>query len=352
MKNLLVYLVYGPDPAYHAEARFSILSALYRSTQRDFTISVYTDAPQQYAGLPVEVQMLAADTLQQWYGAQRYHHRSKLCLLQQVVPLADKTVFIDTDTFFLRDPSLLFAAVNDHTCLADELYRSQLPAAWAGDGVVSALLAQAGINPQDIPVINSGLFGIARANSRVPDLALALCDAVYPASQRSLTTEQLVLGMAAGTCTQLVADDGIIKHYWSRKQLFRAKATAFLARHGAQWDTAAARNDFRRVTPVLPKPPVLVRTLVKLASLRLPRRERQLLLELFYARYPYANPFDRACHAVWREKAIGNFTSKTLPADRERLSLPDSTVARILLGKDGLQQASDRLRTAVAEPRT
>lgn len=308
----LLYLVYGPDPAYHAEARFSILSALYRSAQRDFTISVYTDAPQHYDGLPVAVHTLSADTLQQWYGPLRYHHRSKLCVLQQAAALADKTVFIDTDTFFLRDPALLFAAVDDKTCLADELYRSQLPAEWASDAAVAGLLAEAGINPQDIPVINSGLFGIARANSAVLDLALALNDVVYPASGRSLTTEQLVLGMAAGTRTQLVEDDGVIKHYWSRKQLFRAKAFAFLERHGAQWDTAVARADFLRVTPVLPKPPAVVRTLAKLLLVLLPGPRRQLLLELFYGRYPYRNPFDRACRDVWREKAWDNYRQKTV----------------------------------------
>lgn len=341
----LLYLVYGPDPAYHAEARFSILSALYRATQqRNFTIAVYTDAPAHYAGLPVETHALTPDMLQQWYGPLRYHHRSKLCLLQQAVPLAGKTVFIDTDTFFLRDPALLFAAVTDHVCLADELYRSQLPASTAGDSAVAALLVQQGINPLDIPVINSGLFGIARNNSPVLDVALALCDVVYPASDRSVTTEQLVLGMAASTKTQLVEDEGIIKHYWSRKQLFRAKAFAFLERHGARWDTAAARADFLRVTPVLPKPPTAVRTLVKLASLLVAKRERQLLLELFYGRYPYANPFDRACHSVWREKAVENFVAKVKPAAVSDVRLFDSLVAKCLLGDAGLQQAFDLLR--------
>jgi hypothetical protein len=51
---------------------------------------------------------LTPETLQQWAGELRYHHRSKLCVLQQAVPLASKTVFIDTDTFFLRDPARLF----------------------------------------------------------------------------------------------------------------------------------------------------------------------------------------------------------------------------------------------------
>src|SRR6478735_4198277 len=92
--NQLLYLVYGPDVAYHMEARFSILSALYRAKgQIDFRICIYTDAPHHYDGLPVQVHALSDATLQQWYGPLRYHHRAKLCLLQHAAPLAAKTVF-------------------------------------------------------------------------------------------------------------------------------------------------------------------------------------------------------------------------------------------------------------------
>ncbi|HSC74754.1 MAG TPA: hypothetical protein VLB90_00790 [Pseudomonadales bacterium] len=309
--NQLLYLVYGSDAAYHTEARFSILSALYRSqTPVNFGISVYTDAPHCYDGLPVQVHALSEETLQQWYGPLRYHHRAKLCLLQHAVPLADKTVFIDTDTFFLRDPALLFDAVDDKTCLVDELYESKLPTSTANNTEVAELLKQLGIAAGKIPVINSGLFGISRSNGVVLDIALALNDVVYPASSRSLTTEQLVLGMAASTKTVLLEDAGVIKHYWSRKQLFRAKAFAFVERHGEHWDTIAARADFLRVTPVLPKPPAVVRTLAKLLLILVPGHERQLLLELFYGRYPYRNPFDRACQPVWHEKAWENYRQK------------------------------------------
>ncbi|MBK8288964.1 MAG: hypothetical protein IPK95_10320 [Cellvibrionales bacterium] len=352
--NQLLYLVYGPDEAYHAEARFSILSALYRgSTDPGFMISVYTDAPLYYEGLPVQVHALPEETLQQWYGPLRYHHRAKLCLLQHAVPLAEKTVFIDTDTFFLRDPALLFDAVDDKTCLADELYDSQLPAVTANDPAVAALLAQFGIDPKKIPVINSGLFGISRSNSDVLDIALALNDVVYPASGRSLTTEQLVLGMAASTRAMLVEDSGVIKHYWSRKQLFRAKAFAFIKRHGNHWDTAAARNDFLRVTPVLPKPPAFVRTLAKLACLQVTRRDRQLLLELLYGRYPYRNPFDRACCDVWQQKAVENYLEKVKPRSAADCRLFDDQLfsnrfAKTLLGSECLENARQYLSQIIA----
>jgi hypothetical protein len=347
--NQLLYLVYGKDSAYHREACFSILSALYRSkTPNHFTICVYTDAPLYYEGLPVQVYALSGETLQQWYGGLHYHHRSKLCLLQHAVPLAEKTVFIDTDTFFLRDPAELFAAVDQTTCLADELYTGKLPAATAKDSVVAGLLGEYGINPDQIPVINSGLFGIARSNSAITDRALILNDAVYPASGHSLTTEQLVLGMAASTQTKLIIDADVIKHYWSRKQLFRAKAFAFIERHGSQWDTASARKEFLQVTPLLPKPPAIVRTIIKLASLFVRKQERQLLLELFYGRYPYRNPFDRACCEVWQQKAVENFLEKVRPDSAEDCRLSESLIAKMLLGKKSLQTAMKKLHNGLS----
>ena len=345
--NQLIYLVYGPDAAYHAEARFSILSAIYRAkAKQEFEITIYTDAPLYYEGLPVQVNALSSETLEQWYGSLRYHHRAKLCLLQHAVPLAEKTVFIDTDTFFLRDPALLFAAVDEKTCLADELYDSKLPALTASNTDVAALLDQYGINPQKIPVINSGLFGIARSNSAVLDMALALNDAVYPASNRSVTTEQLVLGMAASTKTALVADDAVIKHYWSRKQIFRAKAFAFLEKHGVDWDSDIARADFLQVSPVLPKPPAVVRTLAKLMALLVAKSERQFFLELFYGRYPYSNPFDRACHAVWQQKAVENYLEKIKPASANNDKLLNSAVAKVFLGKTCIEKTIGRINAA------
>ncbi len=345
--NQLIYLVYGPDAAYHAEARFSILSAFYRAkAKKDFDITIYTDAPLYYEGLPVQVNALSSETLEQWYGSLRYHHRAKLCLLQHAVPLAAKTVFIDTDTFFLRDPALLFAAVDEKTCLADELYDSKLPTLTASNNEVAALLDQYGINPQKIPVINSGLFGIARSNSAVLDMALALNDAVYPASNRSNTTEQLVLGMAASTKTALVADDAVIKHYWSRKQIFRAKAFAFLEKHGVNWDSGIARADFLQVSPVLPKPPAVVRTLAKLMALLVAKSERQFFLELFYGRYPYSNPFDRACHTVWQQKAVENYLEKIKPAAADKFRLQNNFVAKALLGTACIDKAISQINAA------
>lgn len=311
MQNQLMYLIYGPAEVYHREAKFSIFSALYRANlQPNFTIVVYTDQPQHYADLPVETYPLTERQLNEWYGELKYFHRAKLLAMQLAAGRAEKTYFIDTDTFFLKNPNQLFDLVTDEQAIADELYFASLPEVVAFAPAVAAELARLDIDSKHIPIINSGLFGLARSQMDVFAKAIALNDVMYPASNRSNTTEQLVLGMAASTQVKLAEDPQIIKHYWSRKQLFRAKALAFLAKHESNWQSADAKREFLLVNEKMPKPPALARSLAKLCLLLAPQSERQYLLESFYGSYNYANPFDAACKQAWSDKALENAQSK------------------------------------------
>jgi hypothetical protein len=345
----LIYLVYGPDIAYHTEARFSILSALYRSGQQNnqdrekINILVYTDRPEFYRSLPVQAQPLTKTALEQWAGPHAYNHRAKLCLLQKVVPQAEQTVFIDTDTFFLQAPEQLFACFDEQTCLVDELRWDQLPETIAKDNQVAQLLAKHGINPARIPLINSGLFGIARKHHAVLDLALELCDAMYLPSGRFFAIEQLALGLAASTRVVPKQDPELIKHYWSRKNLFRAKVQAFVDQYLDSWDSREARRAFLLVTPEIPKPPRLVRLPLRFLSRFICQRERQLFMELFFGSYAYSNPFDRACQTAWLEKAVDNYLNKTNADGKHRCQLHNSTLARRLLSPQAQQFIRDKI---------
>lgn len=311
MKNQLMYLVYGSNETYHREAQFSILSALYRSNLApDFTVCVYTDQPQHYTTLPVETYTLSRSQLTDWYGELGYFHRAKLLAMQLAATRSEKTCFIDTDTFFLKNPGKLFAALKDNIAIVDELYYAALSQPVAANLAVAQALSALGIDPGNIPVINSGLFGLCARQRNIFEKAIQLNDVVYPASARSNTTEQLVLGMAASTQVDIIEDPQIIKHYWSRKSLFRAKALAFLDQYFANWQSDSAKQAFLLVNEKMPKPPALVRMAAKLILLTAPKKERQFLLESFYGAYSYKNPFDRACQFAWQEKANANLHEK------------------------------------------
>ena len=99
--NQIAYLVYGNIANIIDEARFSILSAMYHSSDDSPPkIVVITDTPAAFSSLPVTIQTIDKGELTDWYGPDSYHHRSKPNALLKIINNAEKTVLIDTDTVF------------------------------------------------------------------------------------------------------------------------------------------------------------------------------------------------------------------------------------------------------------
>lgn len=330
----LVYLVYGRDTFYR-EARFSIVSALQRS--RDpaaLNIVVYTAQPDKFTDLPVSARPISDEDLTRWAGDIGYNHRSKPCLLKQVLGDADRTVLIDTDTFFRQAPELLFELVDDNTLLVDEILQ-----AWrtADGGTLYRGLAphlQEFRLDDGMPLINSGVIGVTRGHEQLLDDTIALIDKLYLPSGKTFTIEQIALGICAWNNYPLREQGEVLKHYWSRKQLFRGKIDAYLAMHHDELLGENARADLELVSPEHPKPGLLSRLGYKSRLLRFPEQHRHFLLELLYGAHPYENKFDRASREAWWDKAITNWQEK-YGGDDERLSqLMASGALEKALGKN------------------
>lgn len=73
------------------------------------------------------------------------------------------------------------------------------------------------------------------------------------------TLEEFCLSVAAYRHVNVRQCPDLIHHYWSRKQLFRAKVKAWVAKHAAAPFSAEALADTRKVSAHLPRPPRLQR---------------------------------------------------------------------------------------------
>ncbi|HCA5814433.1 TPA: hypothetical protein MXR25_003724, partial [Pseudomonas aeruginosa] len=305
----LIYLVYGRQ-TYHQEALFSIASAfahLRDGAAHGLTVRVYTDDPSPYAGLPVQVREVTAEELVAWCQPHGYHFRAKHVALRDALEDADQALLIDTDTFFHSSPLRLFDRIQPGSLLCNAigarygehrnfpLYRDLSPylfeRSWADD---------------EMHQLNSGVIGLPREEAKILDRSLELMDELYPIANGAYTLEEFVLAVAAHKRLELVGCTDLIHHYWSRKQLFRAKIQAWLCKHGSSLLSAAALDDTLKVTDRLPRPPRAKRLLYKLGTLPLPAPMRQFSIELLYGCHEYSNEFDRACGPVWWEKAATN----------------------------------------------
>ena len=330
----LLYLVYGPDEFY-IEARFSVVSALLRSRNRaKLNIVVHCERPARFADLPVRTEGITAEELRQWAGPQRYHHRCKPCVLRRAIPAAQKTALIDTDTFFLQEPETLFDRIDDATLLIDEVEQN-----WreVDDGrLYQALNPYLQSYPVDdqMPFVNSGVIGITIGNGQLIDDAIDLIDQVYLPSGKLRTLEQIAIGVVAYQRCRFREQEGIFKHYWSRKSLYRSKIDAFLERHRDDLLSDAAQADLTLITPSHPKPGLPARLRYKASVLHYPPSQRHFLVELRYGSHRYTNPFDRASRQAWWERAFVGWTEKHGGSKRELDRLLASGVIENVLGDD------------------
>ncbi|KJK08991.1 MULTISPECIES: hypothetical protein [Pseudomonas] len=309
----LVYLVFGAH-TYHQEAQFSIVSALanlHKTPGEALDIQVYSDSLEPYQHLPVTVHPLDASTREAWNQPYGYHFRSKHVVLRQVLANAPVAALIDTDTFFHQSPIELFRRIKPGTLLCNAI------GANFGDNKqcrlhqsLATMLAARGLADHSMSLLNSGVIGLVQEDASLLDQSIALMDEYYPHAQGAYTLEEFCLSVAAYRQMHVNQCTDLLHHYWSRKQLFRAKVQAWLAKHQQAPLSREALEDVARVNTQLPKPPTLRRLGYKALSLTLPSEQRQFLRELMYGCYEYPNEFDRASAPAWWDKALENANAR------------------------------------------
>lgn len=223
MNKTLVYLCYG-KPRYRQETMFSILSARrWLLGGEKIDIIVYTDQPDEFAWLDVEVRLLTSDLLGSWMGKGTYPFRRKVaCLLELLEERGGKMVFADGDTYFQANPTLLFDRIGPgRSCLHLREIRLTRRKDTAGDILGHLFRTGAVRDLEGRPVAlykgegmwNSGVIGIDDHDRQALNEALHLMDEIWQREQRVHTVEQFALGhvMAAGKLSE-AAD--VVFHYW------------------------------------------------------------------------------------------------------------------------------------------
>jgi hypothetical protein len=313
----LVYLVFGSQ-TYHQEAVFSIASALARLRETPdaaLDIQVFSDNPQPYINLPVRVRPLDEATRRRWNEPHGYHFRAKHVALRTVLEESETALLIDTDTFFHCSPVKLFERMQPGTLLCNDYYTHY------GNNkenvlysALAATLLERGLADDQMMLLNSGVIGLHQQDAHVLDRSIALIDELFPSARGVYTLEEFCLSVAAYRTLNVRKCPDLIHHYWSRKQLFRAKVQAWINKHADAPTGQAALDDTSRVSAQLPRPPRSQRMLYKVITLMLPRHLRQFIREILYGCSEHLNEFDRACGPVWWDKALQN--------QQERLGTP------------------------------
>lgn len=238
--NQLLYLLYGKKDVYRQEAMFSMLSALrHQAEPASFSITVLTDAPEAFEGWPVRTELLDDATLAQWMGPSGYVHRRKAVAIRQGMALAEKTIFVDTDTIFVKDPALLFDRVGDDRFVMDQFEFTWREASQRADysGLVSELAASGQTPAPSLRLYNSGICGMARQHVGLQDQAIALIDQWAHLHTQLHTMEQIAVSFVLGARQVSEAHD-CVHHYYAQKAYYHAMLKVFFQRFGEQFSRA------------------------------------------------------------------------------------------------------------------
>ena len=243
--DTLLLLAHGRDDILR-QARFCILTFQHfalRSPGR-YRVVVYTDQPTAFTELgdSVRLELLSPATMHRWRGADDYVHRIKPeMFIDYATKYEGRFAFVDSDTYFMRDPAELFARIRDGVAvlhvdegrlserrnanmrkLHDFVRRTALRLPGGATGKLS----------EDTAMWNSGVVGLAPGDRDLLVPSLELVDELF-SRYRKHNMEQLALSYVLARRLQLVPADDVVFHYWGRGEGFDRIATQFFA------DTAA-----------------------------------------------------------------------------------------------------------------
>ena len=115
----ILYITFG-EPKFHLQARLSILSAQnYCAAEH---IAVITDRPDEFANLGVEILPVMQAKLTQFLGPMNYNFRVKVAgILQYHRQNGGAFIYVDSDTYWLRNPLELAESLTGKTCLMEKV---------------------------------------------------------------------------------------------------------------------------------------------------------------------------------------------------------------------------------------
>lgn len=244
-RGTVVFLSYGRGP-HVAETVFSAFSAWRRSrSDRNVRLLVYTDRPDDFLDVPVDIRTITAHELQQWQPPSAYPRRCKTEVLRDALRTLDHPVaLIDSDTWFRLSPRRIIDRVAPgrvalhldegplaaSNCLVKLAFLADLRDQTFFDSRGGQILVGSGAG-----MWNSGVTGIHPADATVLDDTLALVDQMWQAFPRGGFLEQFALSATLARTSRPRATDDVVYHYWPEvlRQPWRERLPGLLA------DTAA-----------------------------------------------------------------------------------------------------------------
>lgn len=243
--NYLLYMAHG-DENYKNEVLGSVLSYLILQQSKPIgekaTILIYTDTPayfRQILGNSPEIvyEEITADKWLSWRGAINFVHRTKVVgLIHAVDKHPGNMLFLDSDTYFVRDVADVFEALSTSQLFLHKKESIMQRGSLLHQQLYEFLHANAApewasLSPTTI-MYNAGAIGLSSRKSSLLAEVLTRTEEMYKATPSHIM-EQLAFSMTWAEAGPVGEVAPYVIHYWHMKDV-RPILAAFFAKVAGQ----------------------------------------------------------------------------------------------------------------------
>ena len=230
--RLLVSQSFGRESEYK-RVSLTLLSFYAQLDHTGIRTVLFTDRPDWFAqilhGLPVEYILLTPEKIKHMRGTIDFLHRMKIAMIEEVYQKYPEAnlLYVDSDTFFIRNPDPLFAAIEAGNCFMHlrEFAFEQVRYAAGDTGTkFSAYLRLMEQKPfltsrgeehftASHASWNAGVMGLPNfIKNDIPDV-YAITEQSFPETDNH-ASEQFAFSFVLQTRYTLSACDEYVYHYW------------------------------------------------------------------------------------------------------------------------------------------
>lgn len=252
-KYVIAYLAYGLESTKY-QAILSIYTLYHHvgGVSKDIIFVIYTDSDHRIldkylSELPVKLEILTKEQVKAFKGPDNYVFRLKPSIIKDYFSkYKQNLLYMDTDTYFLRDPTELLASITPgHSIMNVEEYNfvdagAVEPLHWftMRQGLKQSTYT---VNGEQVTVPlatmmwNAGIIGLAQADSKLLDLYISLTDEMF-SQCKSFIVEQFVASYVLQLTTQVRSTGDYIDHYWPKsiKHTYNLRIPFFLKENVAK----------------------------------------------------------------------------------------------------------------------
>ncbi|WP_146211019.1 hypothetical protein [Quadrisphaera granulorum] len=244
----LVYISFG-EGRHVDEVRFSVQTAARHlpTGGGSWRITLWTDRPEQWKDLPVEVVEVSSEQARAWMGPHQYVWRAKIEVLSAALEASGggRCLYVDGDTWWKRSPSVVFDRIGPgRSVMHLREGRPPAPEVAALQHVLGRhepldLTGRPWAFPADRDSWNAGVIGLHPADAAVCAEVAHLTDQLleHGFDDHSHTSEQLAFAVGLASRTTVSESRDAVIHYWPsemREPFGAALADDRASRHSPQ----------------------------------------------------------------------------------------------------------------------